>query len=174
MGRRNEPGPGARRSRGAQRVDARVPHPQVAVPRGAEPRNPGASTVVYRHVTGLGRWRRQRSFIVRLMASKRFSFLTHDAFGKLPQNEKVTYVARAAAALDRTLSTEPGPDSELARPAVLPGTLGATLYANAKPTLSEKGWVELVQAIATGDQHALHALYGRAHRLVYSLITRIV
>jgi RNA polymerase sigma-70 factor (ECF subfamily) len=55
-----------------------------------------------------------------------------------------------------------------------PGTLGDLLYADkAKPPVSEKEWVGLVQSIGTGDQLALRALYGRTHRLVFTLIMRI-
>lgn len=55
------------------------------------------------------------------------------------------------------------------------GTLGDLLYADkAKPRVSEKDWVGLVQAIAAGDQLALHALYERTHRLVFTLIMRII
>jgi RNA polymerase sigma-70 factor (ECF subfamily) len=55
-----------------------------------------------------------------------------------------------------------------------PGTLGAVLYANkARAPLLEKDWVDLVQTIAAGDQLALHALYERAHRPVFTLIMRI-
>src|SRR5258705_3825735 len=54
------------------------------------------------------------------------------------------------------------------------GTLGDVLYANqAKTLVSEQDWVGLVQAIAAGDQLALHALYERTHRLVFTLIVRI-
>jgi RNA polymerase sigma-70 factor (ECF subfamily) len=55
-----------------------------------------------------------------------------------------------------------------------PGTLGDVLYANkAKAPVSEKDWVLLVQSIAAGDQLALHALYERTHRIVFTLILRI-
>lgn len=55
-----------------------------------------------------------------------------------------------------------------------PGTLGDVLYADkSKPLVSEKDWVRLVQSIAAGDQLALHALYERTHRLVFTLIVRI-
>ena len=54
-------------------------------------------------------------------------------------------------------------------------TLGDLLYADkARPRVSEAEWVELVCAIATGDQLALQRLYGRTHRLVFTLIMRIV
>jgi len=38
----------------------------------------------------------------------------------------------------------------------------------------EQHWATLVQSIAAGDQLALHALYEMAHRLVFTLIIRIV
>lgn len=59
-------------------------------------------------------------------------------------------------------------------PTPTPATLGEVLYANQSGELvSERGWVELVQRIATGDQLALHALYDRSHRMVFTLIMRI-
>jgi RNA polymerase sigma-70 factor (ECF subfamily) len=55
-----------------------------------------------------------------------------------------------------------------------PGTLGDVLYADkSKSPVSEKDWVGLVQSIAAGDQLALHALYERTHRVVFTLIMRI-
>ena len=39
--------------------------------------------------------------------------------------------------------------------------------------MSETQWVDLVRSIATGDQGALHALYQRTHRIVFTLIMRI-
>jgi DNA-directed RNA polymerase specialized sigma24 family protein len=54
------------------------------------------------------------------------------------------------------------------------GTLGDLLYAdNAKSRVSEKLWVALVRSIAMGDQRALHELYERTHRVVFTLIMRI-
>ena len=53
-------------------------------------------------------------------------------------------------------------------------TLGDLLFADqAKTPVSEKDWVGLVQSIAARDQRALHALYERAHRIVFTLIVRI-
>ena len=52
-------------------------------------------------------------------------------------------------------------------------TLGDVLYAESKAPAPEQEWVTLVQSIAEGDQHALHALYERAHRPVFTLIMRI-
>jgi RNA polymerase sigma-70 factor, ECF subfamily len=54
-----------------------------------------------------------------------------------------------------------------------PATLGDVLYARSKAPVPEQDWVALVQSIAAGDQLALHALYERAHRMVFTLIIRI-
>ena len=60
------------------------------------------------------------------------------------------------------------------RPDVTPGTLGEVLYGGSSRTpVPEKDWVRLVQSIAAGDQLALHALYERAHRVVFTLMMRI-
>ena len=54
-------------------------------------------------------------------------------------------------------------------------TLGDIVYAGPKKSaVEETVWVELVRSVATGDQLALHALYERAHRIVFTLIVRIV
>jgi RNA polymerase sigma-70 factor, ECF subfamily len=54
-----------------------------------------------------------------------------------------------------------------------PATLGDVLYAKSKAPVLEQEWAGLVQSIAAGDQLALHALYERAHRFVFTLIMRI-
>lgn len=55
-----------------------------------------------------------------------------------------------------------------------PGTLGAVLYANrARAPQREGEWADLLEAVRAGDQLALHALYDRSHRLVFTLIMRI-
>ena len=55
-----------------------------------------------------------------------------------------------------------------------PRTLGEVLYANPSTALvSEAEWVALVQSVAMGDQRALHALYERTYRVVFTLIVRI-
>ena len=59
------------------------------------------------------------------------------------------------------------------RTQVSPATLGDVLYAKSKAPVSEQDWAMLVQSIAAGDQLALHALYERAHRVVFTLIMRI-
>jgi RNA polymerase sigma-70 factor (ECF subfamily) len=53
-------------------------------------------------------------------------------------------------------------------------TLGDILYADkAKFRVSEDEWLRLVQAVAAGDQRALHSLYEQTHRIVFTLIVRI-
>jgi RNA polymerase sigma-70 factor (ECF subfamily) len=54
-----------------------------------------------------------------------------------------------------------------------PATLGDVLYAKSKQPVPEQEWLALVQSIAAGDQLALHALYERAHRIVFTLVMRI-
>lgn len=54
-----------------------------------------------------------------------------------------------------------------------PATLGDVLYAKSTAPVPEQDWAVLVQSIAAGDQIALHALYERAHRIVFTLIVRI-
>jgi RNA polymerase sigma-70 factor (ECF subfamily) len=55
-----------------------------------------------------------------------------------------------------------------------PRTLGDLLYADrTKTRVPEQDWVLLIGAMAAGDQAALHALYHRTHRLVFTLIMRI-
>lgn len=59
-------------------------------------------------------------------------------------------------------------------PGLAAATLGGVLYANPQgPLITEESWVELVQSVAAGDQLALHALYERAHRVVFTLAMRI-
>ena len=53
-------------------------------------------------------------------------------------------------------------------------TLGEVLYARQSSALvAESSWVELVAAVGEGDVRALHALYDRAHRPVFTLCLRI-
>jgi RNA polymerase sigma-70 factor (ECF subfamily) len=55
-----------------------------------------------------------------------------------------------------------------------PDLLGDVLYANnGKPLVSEREWVDLVRSVSSGSQPALHALYERAHRVVFTLAVRI-
>jgi RNA polymerase sigma-70 factor, ECF subfamily len=55
-----------------------------------------------------------------------------------------------------------------------PDRLGDVLYATrGKRLVSEGEWVALVRQVAGGDQRALHALYERAHHLVFTLAVRM-
>jgi RNA polymerase sigma-70 factor (ECF subfamily) len=55
-----------------------------------------------------------------------------------------------------------------------PATLGEVLYADqSRPRIPEEDWARLVEAVAAGDQVALHRLYERAHRVVFTLAMRI-
>ncbi len=54
-----------------------------------------------------------------------------------------------------------------------PAKLGDVLYARSKRLVPEQEWATLVQSIARGDQLALHALYDRAYRIVFTLVMRI-
>jgi RNA polymerase sigma-70 factor, ECF subfamily len=57
---------------------------------------------------------------------------------------------------------------------VTTGTLGDVLYAGSRAAEPEQSWAALVESIARGDEFALHALYERAHRIVFTLCIRIV
>src|SRR5687768_8684624 len=53
------------------------------------------------------------------------------------------------------------------------GTLGALLYADpSKSRVPEQEWVGLIQSVAAGNVAALHELYVRAHRVVFTLLVR--
>ena len=54
-----------------------------------------------------------------------------------------------------------------------PATLGDVLYAKPQSPEPEQAWAALVASIAAGDQQALHALYERAHRPVFTLALRL-
>lgn len=58
-------------------------------------------------------------------------------------------------------------------PRETPATLGDVLYAKPQATVPEHEWAGLVVAVAGGDQVALHALYDRAERVVFTLAFRI-
>jgi RNA polymerase sigma-70 factor, ECF subfamily len=54
-------------------------------------------------------------------------------------------------------------------------TLGDILFADkAKVHVSEEEWLQLVRAVAGGDQRALHSLYEQTQRIVFTLIVRII
>ena len=52
-------------------------------------------------------------------------------------------------------------------------TLGDILFADREPSTPESEWVALLRSIAARDARALHALYQRLHRIVFTLIVRI-
>jgi RNA polymerase sigma-70 factor (ECF subfamily) len=53
-------------------------------------------------------------------------------------------------------------------------TLGDVLYADTTQGVpAEEEWVALLRSVAAGDQAALHALYERAHRPVFTLLMRL-
>jgi RNA polymerase sigma-70 factor (ECF subfamily) len=55
-----------------------------------------------------------------------------------------------------------------------PATLGDVLYPNkSKPLVTESEWVALVRSVAAGNQVALHALYERSNRIVFTLVMRL-
>jgi RNA polymerase sigma-70 factor (ECF subfamily) len=56
---------------------------------------------------------------------------------------------------------------------VAPSTLGDVLYATPKAPVPEREWECLVESIAAGDHAALHALYARANRIVFTLCVRL-
>jgi RNA polymerase sigma-70 factor (ECF subfamily) len=71
-----------------------------------------------------------------------------------------------------TVSATPSPDNDQCDGTA--GALGDLLYADkSKPFVREEQWVGLVRSIAARDQVALHALYERMHRVVFTLIMRI-
>jgi RNA polymerase sigma-70 factor (ECF subfamily) len=53
-------------------------------------------------------------------------------------------------------------------------TLGDLLFGKcAKPPAAETEWTALVQRVATGDAQALHALYSRMYRIVFTFVLKI-
>ena len=54
-------------------------------------------------------------------------------------------------------------------------TLGDVLYADkSRLRVSEDEWLQLVRRVAAQDQSALYVLYEQTHRIVFTLIVRIV
>src|SRR5689334_1964735 len=54
-----------------------------------------------------------------------------------------------------------------------PGTLGAVLYANAPAPADEREWAAMVGAVAAGDLGAVHGLYERMRKPVFTLALRL-
>jgi RNA polymerase sigma-70 factor, ECF subfamily len=78
--------------------------------------------------------------------------------------------ARLMAKHPKSLKT-PVPDTETREQG--PQKLGDLLYRGTSKVVPESEWLSLVQAVATGDQTALRALYERSHRIAFTLIMRI-
>lgn len=53
-------------------------------------------------------------------------------------------------------------------------TLGTLLYCDRAGRAPETEWLALLESVAGGDQSALRALYDRTHRIVFTLIMRII
>ena len=54
-------------------------------------------------------------------------------------------------------------------------TLGDLLYADKKKSrIQEDDWIDLVRSIAAGDQIALDQLFARTHRIVFTLMMRLI
>jgi RNA polymerase sigma-70 factor (ECF subfamily) len=81
-------------------------------------------------------------------------------------------VATAVGILSSVVTARRLPDDEPS--GRQPGTLGDLLYGDrARAPVPEREWVALVQSIGAGDQRALHELYERTHRIVFTLSVRI-
>jgi RNA polymerase sigma-70 factor (ECF subfamily) len=52
-------------------------------------------------------------------------------------------------------------------------TLGDVLFVKSTAPASESEWVNLVRSIAARDKRALHTLYSRTHKIVFTLVMRI-
>jgi RNA polymerase sigma-70 factor, ECF subfamily len=78
----------------------------------------------------------------------------------------------AIAAPLRIMSAAPPADEP---PGSTRKTLGDLLYSDpGKARVQESEWVDLLHAVAAGDERALHAIYGRTHRIVFTAVMRIV
>jgi RNA polymerase sigma-70 factor, ECF subfamily len=56
-----------------------------------------------------------------------------------------------------------------------PATLGDLLYADpSRIRISERDWLALVQSVAKGEQLALQTLFEYTHRIVFTLIMRVI
>lgn len=64
------------------------------------------------------------------------------------------------------------PGKAITDPPVL--TLGDLLYADpTRHRVAEEDWQALVQAVASGSRPALHVLFERTHRIVFTLLARL-
>ena len=70
--------------------------------------------------------------------------------------------------MGQILQPEPGRDNDA------PTTLGDLLFGKkSKPYVAESEWSELVQRVSNGDELALHALYSRMYRLVFTVMLKM-
>jgi RNA polymerase sigma-70 factor, ECF subfamily len=70
--------------------------------------------------------------------------------------------------MEQSSQPEPRRDSDA------PTTLGDLLFGEKpKSYVAEREWSELVQHVSQGDQLALHALYSRMHRLVFTVMLKM-
>src|SRR6185369_12976179 len=100
--------------------------------------------------------------------TKAFRALTPEEFQGLALEQKLAYLSEAFR-----LFFDAG-GAPFRKPASSPATLGDVLYAGKFNVLVlEREWERLTQSVAAGDLRALHALYERAHRVVFTLIMRI-
>jgi RNA polymerase sigma-70 factor (ECF subfamily) len=82
-------------------------------------------------------------------------------------------IQRRGFAKSRSMSPSVMTDLRAKQTPDTPATLGDVLYAKSRAPVPEQEWATLVQSIAGGDQLALHSLYQRAHRIVFTLVMRI-
>src|SRR3982750_1521434 len=80
---------------------------------------------------------------------------------------------RDGTAESPTVRSQSKQDQQFKSTQKAPITLGDVLYAKSNAPVLEQDWTTLVQSIAAGDQLALHAIYERAHRPVFTLLIRI-
>lgn len=52
-------------------------------------------------------------------------------------------------------------------------TLGDVIFSDGASPVAESEWVALVRAISGGDKRALQALFGRTHKIVFTLVMRL-
>ncbi len=103
--------------------------------------------------------------------TRNFRALTPEEFQHLALEQKLAYLSDAF----KLLFNEGGaPFRVMQQRPSSPATLGDVLYAGKFNALVlEQEWERLVQSVATGDALALHALYERAHRAVFTLALQI-
>jgi RNA polymerase sigma-70 factor (ECF subfamily) len=75
----------------------------------------------------------------------------------------------------RDVSTSSGGSGEAKAQAQAQSTLGDLLYCDkTKSRVPEDDWIGLVRLIAVGDKRALDQLFDRTHRIVFTLMMRLI